>query len=171
LTVDDRGQMHVVAVPADEPNTWQWRLFIPQGHRYSWHIAAEDIPQQSVPEKEGVTGYSNEPYWERDNEVLVTAKLRQGEDGQWRLSVISKIGDSKNQMAGATLQIPGENLRWMTEISCTDGQVAGSSGVKKLNPHGPIILLQRRPCEKQPDGSYRPSPGPMPGFMIWLEEE
>src|SRR3954468_15087459 len=72
LTVSDRSKVHIVAVDAGEPNTWRWRMFIPKGYKYSWHIADENIPKNSVPTGGGMAGYSNEPYWERDNEVLVT---------------------------------------------------------------------------------------------------
>jgi hypothetical protein len=171
LTVDDRSKVHVIALDSDEQNSWRWRMFVPKGRKYSLNISAESIPKDDVPPQAQMAGYSNEPYWERENEVLVTAKLRQLDDGNWRLSVSPRIGDSKNQMAGAALQIPKEKLQWMTEVSATDGRVAGSNGVKIFKASEPIILLQRRPCERQPDGSYQPSPNPMPGFMIWLKEE
>jgi hypothetical protein len=173
LSIDDPTKVHVIAVPVDEPNTWRWRLFIPKGHKYSWNIAAEQIPRNHPPQKPGMAGFSNEPYWERDNELLVTAKLRKGDDGNWRLSVDPRIGDSKWQMAGATLKISNEQIQWMTDgrASSTDGQVAGGRGVQVAEPKGPIILLQRRPTERQPDGSDQPSPNPMPGYMIWLNEE
>jgi len=171
LTVDDRKQLHAIAVHTDEPNTWRWRLFIPRGHRYSWNIATEDIPKNDVPKQAAVSGFSNEPYWERDNEVLITARLRRANDESWDLSVESKIGNSKDQMYGTSLRIPDEELRWMSEVSVTDGQVIGSDGVVTLDPAGPIILLQRRPGVKQPDGSYAPSSTPAPGFMIWLAPE
>src|SRR5262245_52531413 len=45
LTVDDRSKIHVIAIAADEANTWRWRMFIPKGHKYSWNIAAEKIPR------------------------------------------------------------------------------------------------------------------------------
>jgi hypothetical protein len=173
LTVDDPTKVHVIAVGVDEPNTWRWRLFIPKGHKYSWNIAAENIPRNKPPQKAGTSAHSSEPYWERDNELLVTAKLRQGEDGNWRLSVEPKIGDSENQMAGAALTISSEKMKWMTDgrASSTDGQVAGDRGVSVREPEGPIILLQRRPTERQPNGNDLPSPNPMPGYMIWLKEE
>jgi hypothetical protein len=173
LTIDDRTKVHVVAVDVDDPNTWRWRLFIPKGHKYSWNIAAENIPKDHPPQNAGITAFSNEPYWERDNEVLVTARLRQGEDGNWLFTVNPRIGDSKDQMAGAALKIPNEKLKWMTDGrgSSTDGRVVGRRGTETLEPEGPIILLQRRPTERQPDGSRQPSPNPMPGFMIWLNEE
>jgi hypothetical protein len=173
LSVDDPTKVHVIAVDVGEANTWRWRTFIPKGHKYSWNIAAEQIPRSNPPQKAGISGFSNEPYWERDNELLVTARLRQEDDGNWRLSVDPVIGDSKNQMAGASLKIPKEKMEWMTDgrASSTDGRVLGNKGVQVIDPKGPIILLQRRPTERQPDGSHQPSPNPMPGYMIWLNEE
>ena len=170
LSVDDRTQLHAITVDTDEPNTWRWRLFVPKGHRYSWNIACDFIPQNDVPQRPGASGVSNEPYWETDNEVLVTARLRQNDDENWTLSVNSRIGDSKNQMAGASLTIPKDKMTWMSEISSTDGRVIGSRGTKVQDPKGPIVLLQRRRCLRLPDGSYQPSPNPMPGFMVWLQE-
>ena len=171
LTIDDPSKVHVLAIDTGEPDTWRWRIFIPQGHRYSWHIAAENIPRDDVPKTGGTSGVSNEPYWEHDNEVLATARLRRVDANQWRLSIESRIGDSKDQMFGTSLQIPDDKLQWMATVSSTDGRVAGNSGAQIFDPAGPIILLQRRPCEQQPDGNYAPSPNPMPGFMIWLKKE
>jgi len=181
LTIGDRSQVHVINVRVDEdtaadvtgdkPNTWRWRVFIPKGQKYSWNLAAKDIPQLDVPQEAGVKVTSNEPYWERDNEVLVTARLRRQDDDHWRLSVESRIGDSKNQMGGGSLKIPAENLAWNTEGASTDGRVAGSRGTKLYEPGRAIILLQRRPVARRPDGTYGPSPDPMPGFMIWLQPE
>jgi hypothetical protein len=171
LTISDRSQVHVINVAVDEPNTWRWRLFIPKGHKYSWNLAAENIPQHEVPQEAGIKAVSYEPYWERDNEVLVTATLRRQDDQHWRLSVESRIGDSKNQMSGGSLEIPAEKLAWHTQGASTDGRVAGSSGTHLYEPRSPIILLQRRPVARQPDGTYAPSPDPMPGFMIWLQPE
>src|SRR3954471_22327095 len=59
LTIGDRSQVHVINVPVadvtgDEPKTWRWRLFIPKGQKYSWNLAAKDIPQLDVPEVAGV---------------------------------------------------------------------------------------------------------------------
>ena len=171
LTIGDRSQVHVINVAVDEPNTWRWRLFIPKGHKYSWNLAAENIPQHEVPQEAGIKAHSYEPYWERDNEVLVTATLRRQDDQHWRLSVESRIGESRNQMSGGSLEIPAEKLAWHTQGASTDGRVAGSRGTQLYDPSRPIILLQRRPVARQPDGTYAPSPDPMPGFMIWLNPE
>jgi hypothetical protein len=60
---------------------------------------------------------------------------------------------------------------WNIEGASTDGRVAGRSGTQHYDPSRPIILLQRRPLARQPNGTYGPSPDPMPGFMIWLQPE
>ena len=73
-------------------------------------------------------------------------------------------------MSGATLKIPRDKIEWMTTVSATDGQVIGSHGTAVREADGPIILLQRRACEKQPSGRYQPSDDPMPGFMVWLSK-
>lgn len=169
LTVEDRTKFHAISVDADEPNTWQWRVFLPKGHRYSWKIASKDIPRNGIPNPT-TNSFSNEPYWETDNEALITATLRKTEEGDWRLTVRSKMGTGENRLGGASLIISEKDLAWMSEVPCTDGQVLGDHGQVVGDPQGPFIFLQRRPCERQPDGDYMPSEGPMPGFMIWLQK-
>jgi hypothetical protein len=171
LTIEDRTKFHAVAVPMDEPNTWRWRIFLPKGHRYAWRIATKDIPQNTVPRKDVGTGsYTNEPYWETDNEVLVTATLRKTNEGNWRLAVDPRMGKGENKLYGHAVTIPKEELAWMFEVGSTDGQVLAEHGTVVRDPQGPFIFLQRRPCEMQSDGTFQPSPNPMPGFMIWLEK-
>jgi hypothetical protein len=169
LTIEDRTKFHAVTVPTEEPNTWRWRIFLPKGHRYSWQIASKEIPQNTVP-KGGHGSYSNGHDWENESVVLVTATLRKTDDGDWRLSITPRIGDGRNTFVGAAVTIPKEDLAWMFEVPCTDGQVLAQREMVVRDPAGPFIFLQRRPCEKQPDGNYVPSPNPMPGFMIWLQK-
>src|SRR5262245_6245067 len=99
LSIEDRTKFHAVALQSGEPNTWQWRLFLPKGTSYQWNMACEQIPQSSPPARAGITATSNEPYWETASEVLVTARLREADNGNWTLSVTSKIGDAIHQMA------------------------------------------------------------------------
>ena len=56
----------------------------------------------------------------------------------------SKRGDSKDQMGGATLTIPRDDMQWMSTVPATDGSVLGSAGVVAVDPAGPIVLLTRR---------------------------
>lgn len=145
-------------------------MFIPKGTKYQWNIACENIPQTTPPATAGITGISNETYWETDTNVLVTARLHENENGDWTLAISSTIGESADQMAGATLTIPAAKIQWMKTSHSTDGQIIGTNETAIRDPKGPIILLQRRPCQQQPDGSFRPATGTMPGYMIWFTE-
>ncbi|HEX2473647.1 MAG TPA: hypothetical protein VHK01_02810, partial [Lacipirellulaceae bacterium] len=170
LSVDDRSKVHVIAVDMNEPNSWRWRIFLPQGVRYSWCLGFGDIPAKGVPQPK-LKHTSNEPYSDEDVEVVVTARLRQLEDGDWSLSVSSMIGDQLYQMGGARVTIPSEEMRRIQQVSVYDGHTRGTRGTEAINPNEPIVLLQKRVCEKQPDGSYQPWANPMPGYMIWMEKE
>jgi hypothetical protein len=169
LTVDDRSQVHIIAVDMNEPDTWRWRMFLPQGARYTWCLGYGDIPAKGVP-KPKISSTSNEPYSETETEIVVTAKLRQMDDGNWSLSVSSSIGGQRAQMGGARVTIPAEEMRRFREVSSYEGLTRGKRGTEKLDPKGPIDLLQWRTTERQPDGSHQPSVNPMPGYMIWLEK-
>lgn len=170
LSVDDRSKVHVIAVDMNEPNTWRWRIFLPQGVRYSWCLGFGDIPAKGVPEPK-IKHTSNEPYSDEDVEVVVTAKLRQIDDGDWSLSVSSIIGGQRYQMGDARVSVPDEEMRRIHKVSVYEGHTLGTRGTETLDPKGPIVLLQLRTCERQPDRSYKPSANPMPGYMIWLEKE
>ena len=170
ITVEDKSKFHALAIESGDPNIWKWRLFIPKGTKYKWNIAGENIPQSTPPAKPGVSSISNEQYWETDTNVLVTAHLKEIDSGDWILTVSSKIGNSKSQMGGVTLQIPADKMKWMRTVSSFENREIGTREIAIRDPHGPIILLQKRPCEKKPDGSFKPSTGTMPGYMIWLSE-
>lgn len=168
LTVEDETKFHAIAVDVDEPNTWRWRLYVPQGLKYHWCVASKEIPRVGTPPHRW-GGTSNEHYWETGNEVLVTAKLREGEDGQWRLSVASEIAGDKPQMGGTTMPVPKEDLEWMFTVPSTESYVLGNRETAIFDPDGPILLLHRRSSERLPDGNFQPSDAPMPGFAVWLE--
>ncbi len=168
LSIEDRSKFHAIAIESDEPNTWRWRMFVPKGVRYQWNISCENISSNIPPKEAGTVGVSNDSYSDTENEVFVTARLREGDNGSWTLSVSSKIGDSKHQMYGSRITIPPDKIEWRSKTPATSGQVIGSNGTEVRDPKGPIILLEERACEKGPNGNYQSSDGPMPGFMIWL---
>jgi hypothetical protein len=170
LSVDDHSKVHVIAVDMNEPDTWRWRMFLPQGARYTWCLGYADIPAKGVP-KPKISSTSAEPYSETEAEVVVTAMLRQLDDGNWSLSVSSSIGGQRDQMGGARVTIPAEEMRRFREVSSYEGLTRGNRGTELLDPKGPIVLLKWRTTERQPDGSHQPSANPMSGYMIWLERE
>lgn len=163
ITITDKEKVQALALPSVEPRTWQWRLFLPQGARYKWRAAAGDIAKDSLPEG-AVMAVSNEPYWDDETEVLVTARLAESEDGNGRLVVTSRTTE-QSQMAGITIDVPAEVFDALSRSS-QDGRNLGDRGTKVLDPQGSIILLQKRALS---DSDNAPSSDPRPGFIIWLE--
>lgn len=163
LSITDKEKVQALALPTVQPRTWQWRLYLPQGARYKWRAAAGDIPKDSLPE-DGMTTVSNEPYWEDETEVLVTARLVESDYGKGRLVVTSRTTE-QSQMAGVTVDVPADVLESLSRSS-QDGRNLGDRGTKVLDPEGPIILLQKRAIDASDSEA---SSDPRPGFVLWLE--
>jgi hypothetical protein len=167
LDVQDRAQLHALALDTGDPNIWRWRMFLPRGVRYSWNIAAKQIPQQGRA-KPGVTGFANVPAGE--TELLVTARLTQSNADTWRLSVDSRSPGDGQGVGGASLAISDADLLWMRTIPSSERVQLGAHGTVDQHPSQPIELLRVRACAPDPNGGFSPSSLPQPGFMIWLEK-
>jgi len=169
LAIKDATLINLIAVDTSEANMWRWRLFIPKGKKYTWNVASEDIPFGKVPHQAGRTSVSNQRYWERDNEVLVTARLEELADGNYSLSVASRIGDSKDQMSGVTMDVPKEHLDWMVDSRSQQVDIAGKSSTQTFDPTMPIMLFSKRPMATSPNGEIDFDQGLTKGLAIWLE--
>jgi hypothetical protein len=168
LTVEDRTKVHIRQIDSPEPGTWRWRVFLPAGiaSRYGWSLAYGDIPAKGFP-KPTTNAFWNGPFYETENEVLVTASLQKAGDGDWLMSVSSRIGNSKEQMGGASIVIPDEFLK-AARTGCEVADFLGSKETDLLKPGQPIVLLKWRACGTMPDGSEGVTDSPTPGYMIWM---
>ena len=169
LTINDVTVVHVISVDTGEANTWRWRLFIPKGHKYMWNVASEGIPFGKFPPRAGRSGVSNQHYWERDTEVLVTASLTERSDGNYSLSVTSRIGDSNDQMAGVTMDVPKEHLAWMADSPYQQVDIVGKSSAQTFDPTQPFMLFTKRPMAILPNGDTDFDENLTNGLAIWLE--
>ncbi len=169
LTIDDTTVVNAIAVDTSEANTWRWRLFLPKGHKYMWHVASEGIPFGTIPPRAGRSGVSNQRYWERDNEVLVTASLAEMADGNYSFSVTSRIGDSTDQMAGVSMDVPKQHLDWMAKSPYRQVDIAGKSAAQTFDPSQPFMLFSMRPMAILPNGDTDFDKSLTNGLAIWLE--
>ena len=135
LSVDDRSKVHVIAVDMNEPDTWRWRIFLPQGVRYSWCLGFGDIPGKGVPQPK-LKHTSNEPYSDEDVEVVVTASLRQLDDGDWSLSVSSKIGTSHIRWAAPVRQSLPKKCAEFRKRRFTIRDTSGTRGTEDTGSAG-----------------------------------
>ena len=171
LTVEDNSLVHAIEIDTADPNSWRWRLFLPKGHRYSLNIASRDIPFEGVPNKPNSRSVSGEPYWERDNEVIVNARLAKTELGEWILSVDSRIGDSKNQLGSVTATVDAKDMAALAKSSSFQVNILGNDETDVCEPTEPIVLYRKRPMLKSPGGSTDFDKEPSSGLMIWLQPQ
>ncbi|WP_044301796.1 hypothetical protein [Rhodopirellula sallentina] len=169
LNIEDNSLVNVIAVESGESNVWRWRMFVPKGHKYMWHVASERIPYGKIPDRAGSSGISNARYWERDNEVLVTARLTELADGNYSLSVSSRIGNSDDQMAGASIVFPSDHLAWTQEHPSQQVDIAGRASQATFDPSQPFMLFSKRPMAVLPNGDTDFDFGLTHGLAIWLE--
>ena len=166
LTIEDRTKVHVMLVGGStDPMSWKWRLFIPKGARYGWSLAYGEITNKQLP-KAKMNSFFNDPYDEKDNEVFVTASLNKRGDGDYDLSVGSRIGDSTAQMGGVSVKVPGAVVK--QTFGCLIGNALGAKSTALLDPGKPVVLLLNRACGKDPDGNEGFIEYPTPGYMIWM---
>lgn len=169
LNVEDETLVNVLAVDSGEPNVWRWRLFVPKGRKYMWHIASKDLPFAGIPERAGSSGVSNARYWERDNEVLVTARLTELDTGDFSFSVSSRIGNSSDQMHGASMIVPAEHMAWTQEHPTQQVEIAGKPLQTTFDPSKPFMLFSKRPMTLTPEGDTDFDHGLTHGLAVWLE--
>ncbi len=169
LNVEDKSVVTLIAIDTGEANVWRWRLFVPKGHKYMWHVASEGIPFGKIPDRAGRSGGSNQRYWERDNEVLVTARLTELADGNYSLSVSSRIGNSDAQMAGVSMDVPADHLAWTRKSPYQQVDIVGKSSQQTFDPSQPFMLFSKRPMAILPNGDTDFDNGLTNGLAIWLE--
>lgn len=169
LNIEDNNVVNVMAVDSGKSNVWRWRMFVPKGHKYMWHLASDGIPFGKIPDRAGRSSISNARYWERDNEVLVTARLTELANGDYALSVSSRIGNSAEQMAGASLVVPADHLAWTQDSPSQQVDITGKSSQITFDPSQPFMLLSKRPMATLPNGDTDFDYEPTHGLAIWLE--
>jgi hypothetical protein len=167
MTIKDRTKLHVMLVGgSNDPQTWKWRLFIPKGFRYGWNVAYGDTPANGLPKKP-MYGFWNAQGEDADKEVLVTASLHKTENGDWKLSVGSRIGDSKDQMGGTSITFT-DKFWHSTYTGSEINDILGNNQTELLDPTKPIVLLKHRAAGTDADGQVDVTISPTPGYAIWM---
>lgn len=165
LSVDDRTKIYVISVDAGEEGTWRWRCFLPGGRRYSIHAASTQIPVEGAPLGPAYSGFSNHTVDDGGVEVLVTARLRKTDDGNWRLAVASRTGGASSQyVPDIALDIPAKHLAWQENHHQVLSGTMGLSQTAVADPDEPIVLRSFRPYYKDTTKSGT-------GYAIWLRAQ
>ena len=165
LKVEDENLFYAVAIQTGEPWTWRWRVFLPAGHKYSWHTESGEIPVAGMPHGNGASSYNSLPLI-NGTEAIVYMTLRKGLDGRWLLTLSCQATNMKDRQ---TVSVSDEIVDQILTANMTEEQCLGDVKAVSCKLDQPVVFLKHRIGEKQPGGSWRTSQNPTPGIMVWLE--
>lgn len=164
LEVDDPSKAIVLRLCEFDELTWRWKVWLPQG---KWSISSltQGIPSQGVPN--GPSAGSKDG----GREVLVSATVRKGADGQWqsRASIETlQIGNDLKESHRLIAQVTGSGSMIAQSID-----IAGDKAQISFDPERPVVLIRLRAHETVPKqmGGWQQSkdnPQSSEGIMVWL---
>jgi hypothetical protein len=165
LKIDDENRFYAIAIETDEPWTWLWRVYLPAGYKYSWHMNYGNIPANDTSDNSGGSASDGAPRI-KGTEATVYLSLRKDPENKWLLNLTCLSSDGKNNLS---ITVSDDVMNQILNAKMTEGENIGEGKAVSYKIDKPIIFLKRRIGEKQPNGSWQSSQKPMPGIIIWLE--
>lgn len=161
LTIEDSDQIHVVEWLQTESNVWRWRVFLPEGHKYSLHRRVGEIGRDDFGGAKtfGITSDL------LPGEYVVTLRLGPNAEIYLGCKGASGGGDVVSTLSEA------EARRCFEGAGGYQMSVTGSSGTQAFSVDKPVPLIRRRATIRPPGGGSVPSDGPTPGVLIWIEKQ
>ena len=165
LKIDDENLLYAIAIETGEAWTWRWRVYLPAGYKYSWHMNWGDIPANGTSNNSGGSTSDGAPRI-KGTEAIVYLTLRKDPENKWLLILTCQSTDEKSSL---TISVSDDVMKQILNANMTEGQNIGEGKAVSCKLDKPVIFLKRRIGEKQPNGSWRSSQNPVPGIMVWLE--
>ncbi len=165
LKIDDESLFYAIAIETGESLTWRWRVYLPAGYKYSWHMNSGNIPANDISDNSGGSTSDGAP-WIKETEATVYLSLRKDPENKWLLILTCQSTDGKSSI---TVSVSDDVMKQILNANMTEGQNIGEGKAVSCKLDKPIIFLKCRIGEKQPNGSWQSSQKPMPGILVWLE--
>jgi hypothetical protein len=155
LKIEDENQFYALALDSPEPWTWRWRVYLPAGYKYSWHIDSGNLPDISIPNNDGAIS-SDRAVRNKGIEATVDLSLRNNPEGVWYLYLTFQSAHEKRSLRAA---VSDDVVNRILNVKIIRGRNIGEGKVfsSKIDQSSMIIFVKRRFAEKQPDGSWKNS--------------
>lgn len=172
LKIEDETLFQALALDCQEPLTWKWRVFLPKGSKYSWHLDSGNISEFDVP-KGGVYTSEQLPRT-KGTEAIITVSIRKDPEvdkKRWtfNLSCRATEGNERNSIGGT---IPDNVMDKILQCPMKSTQLLGSLKPETRKPGESIVILQYHIGEQSPPNSNSwtsLTTKRQPGFAVWLE--
>jgi hypothetical protein len=165
LNIEDESQIYAIAMETYDLMTWRWRVYLPADHKYIWHYSTGDISAGGIPESVGSALDSSTKH--KGRELIVNLALQKTSDNNWYLKLSRKSADEAR--FSTSFSVSNDVMNQLLHAGLTEKQCIGEKKAVSSKIDAPIIFMKLRTGEKQPNGSWKSSPNPTPGIMIWLE--
>jgi hypothetical protein len=165
--VEDKNLLYAIAIETNELLSWRWRVYLPAGHKYTWHYYSGNIPDYNdMPKSSGNFGdAASRTYGE---EEIIYLALRKDLDNHWVLILMQELNGVKTS---AFFPVSEDIVDQIRKARGADWHCIGNGKDESRKLNGPIIFLKYRISEILPTGSSIPSDNRRPGIMLWLEAE
>jgi hypothetical protein len=178
----EKNKIHAITVKPEHSHEWRYRIYLPEGHEYSLHIAVGTIPARNIAlsptenlQQVAQSTSGGTSTWE-SGEFLLTFRVRPAEDypsgHEWTFESSRTGVGPDSSTSSTTLTIP-----WMA-----DERLWSSSGSmvnreqKSWNVDEPLRLLtvKRAIVKEGKRGGYTVTPRnefeEADGFMLWIQK-
>jgi hypothetical protein len=164
--IEDENLLYAIAIETNEPLSWRWRVYLPAGHKFTWHYYAGDIPADNTIPKSGGS-FGSGASRSKPEEAVVYLNLRKNLDNQWALNLLQ---ESKNSKISTSHLVTDDIVEQIRKAQGSDWECIGNGKDESRKLDGLIVFLKYRIGEKYPNGSWGgPAHNPTPGIMLWLE--
>jgi hypothetical protein len=170
--IEDPTLFQSLALECEEPLTWKWRVFLPKGSQYSWHLNYGDLPEIGTSIGSGVSSLESMPRSE-GVEAIVTVSLQKDPEpdkNRWGFSLSCREIDS-GARKNITGSVPDEVMEKIFQCPMKTTQTLGLLKPETRKPDESIIFLKYRIGEQSSPGSWSSiTKNPQPGIVVWIEK-
>lgn len=173
LAVKDPTKLHAIRVATTAPDTWRYRVWVPQGAAYYLLHEKSKIPMKGLPSQIGSGGYSTI----QSGEHLIDVAISKDPDDSRRLWGTILV-DGRQSSRGSMYE---EKHSWISSGEVR-GRLAGWNGLDNqaevFEPHEPVVLLRYRAMDadrivKNDKGevvshSSKVIEEPCEGLLLWI---
>jgi len=176
LVVEDISKLHAIRVATVQPDTWRYRVWVPEGKKFWLKTEQAEVPQHGIPSQISSGGSTLIPAGEH----LVNVFIQPHPDQEKSLLATIML-DNTRRSTGTLLERKHD---WIDNQQ-VGGRLAGWSGVDPqveiIEPSQPLVLLKyrasavrniRRNAEGAVVGhSSEIIEEPCEGLLLWIDSK
>ena len=162
--VEDERLLYAATIETNDPLSWGWRVYLPAGHKYTWHYYSGEIPPNGFPKNFGTFGDGATRTGAVEDVVYLS--LRKNLNDQW---VLNLMQESKGSKISTSSDVTDEVVSQIRNAKGRTWECLGNGRSESRKVDGPIVLLRCLVIQQANGVAALPPDKPASGIMLWLE--